>query len=396
LSSGDHGQAYWPQLIAKDPRFDRLGIYLGGYYTAIDAGGYEIRNAADELLNALRRRELEGPTVLTRQRIIFVCHSTGGIVVRYILVNNYHIFAEKVVGLVLIASPSYGSEWASRLSWLTALYGHSVGKQLSSGHWTLSDLDAQFKNLVGEHRIPKLCGIEGYENHFILHRKWLPDRHVIVPKESAGRYFRAPIMLRDTDHFSSVKPTDRDHPAYQLLVDFYQLHFQDNDAQPSSEGAKLTSVPSKLDASSKHEPPKIVTNDWPPENIVGLLRTIDGTPITPALVPIQLIRAVAEACTDKAEALMVVQQAEGWLLDAGEIKPGVLLRLDPQFLGDVRENPLNYWLQTFNRAATRGARVLVALLAALPPTVLASQRDLIARTLNAAKTDLGQSITRQA
>jgi hypothetical protein len=37
----------------------------------------------------------------------------------------------------LIASPSLGSRWANRAGWLTSLYGHSVGKQLASGHWTL-------------------------------------------------------------------------------------------------------------------------------------------------------------------------------------------------------------------------------------------------------------------
>jgi hypothetical protein len=130
---------------------------------------------------------------------------------------------------------------------------------------------------------------------------------------------------------------------------------------------------------------------WPPEDPVGLLRGIDGKAVTPSLVPIQLIRAVAEACSERAEALIVVQQAEAWLLEAGEIEPGILLRLDPQFLPDVRDNPLNYWLQAFSRAATRGARVLVALLAALPPGIATSRRDLIARALDAAQSGLGES-----
>jgi hypothetical protein len=133
-------------------------------------------------------------------------------------------------------------------------------------------------------------------------------------------------------------------------------------------------------------------NRWPADDPVAMLREIDGMPVTPALVPIKLIRAVAEACTDRAEATMIVQQAEAWLLEAGEFKPGVMLRLDPQFLPDIRDNPLNYWLQTFTRAATRGARVLVALLAALPPNILATHGNSIASTLNAAKAGLGEVI----
>ena len=39
-------------------------------------------------------------------------------VVRYLLESNYQSFAAKNVGVVLIASPSYGSRTADRLRWL--------------------------------------------------------------------------------------------------------------------------------------------------------------------------------------------------------------------------------------------------------------------------------------
>jgi hypothetical protein len=123
---------------------------------------------------------------------------------------------------------------------LTSLYGHSIGEQLTAGHWTLTEIDAQFKNLVNERRIPNLVGVEAYENHFIFHRKWLPDRSVVVPKESAGRYFDAPKLLPGTNHFTSVKPTSRKHPTYELLADFFEQHFGTSSAQ------SLQNYPSKL------------------------------------------------------------------------------------------------------------------------------------------------------
>jgi len=228
LSAGEGG-TYWPRLVAEDSSFGEAGIYLGGYYTAVDAGRYEIRNAADELFSALNRGGTS--SVLARNRLIFVCHSTGGLVVRHILTTNDHLFLNKTVGLVLIASPSYGSRWANRARWLTSFYGHSIGKQLASGHWTVKEIDAQFKNLLNERRIPKLVGVEAYENHFIFHRKWLPDKQVIVTEESVGRYFGSPILLRNTDHFSTVKPTSREHPSYELLGDFFEKHFRTDEAQ---------------------------------------------------------------------------------------------------------------------------------------------------------------------
>ncbi len=46
----------------------------------------------------------------------------------------------------------------------------------------------------------------------------------MVEKDSAGRYFKV-VMLRDTDHFSTVKPTSKSHPSHELLVLFWQRHY---------------------------------------------------------------------------------------------------------------------------------------------------------------------------
>ena len=51
----------------------------------------------------------------------------------------------------------------------------------------------------------------------------IPGRDRGVP---AGKFFGAPKLLRKTDHFSSVKPDGYDHPAHELLVDFYHDYFR--------------------------------------------------------------------------------------------------------------------------------------------------------------------------
>lgn len=219
-------KTYWPEMIRVDEEhFHKPSIYLAGYYTEIDSGPYEIRNAADEILAGLRRRSPSHPAVLDKSNIIFVCHSTGGIVTRYLLESKFPLFAEKNIGLVLVASPSYGSRQADRLSWLEEFYENELGKQLKWGNWSLRDLDARFKNLLYERRIPNIAGVEAYENHFIIHRKWLRDTNFVVTEESAGRYFGAPKLLRNTDHFSTVKPDSESHPGYELLADFLQQDF---------------------------------------------------------------------------------------------------------------------------------------------------------------------------
>src|SRR5437763_2441089 len=51
---------YWPALIESDPRLTDASIYMGGYYTAVNAGPYEIRHCASELFSAMDRVDEHG------------------------------------------------------------------------------------------------------------------------------------------------------------------------------------------------------------------------------------------------------------------------------------------------------------------------------------------------
>jgi|GEM_PF-6544289 len=222
----EDSRTYWPQLISTDPQFAGVAIFLGGYYTEQDSADYGVRHAADELMSALKRRDNLRKNVLDKKNVIFICHSLGGVVARYMIEKNFTDFADKNVGLILIASPSYGSEEANRLAWLAQLFGNQLGKDLKWGNETLKDLDSRFKDLIYQRRLKNLVGVEAYENHFIIHRRWwLSDISRVVTEDSAGRYFGAPKLLRNTDHFTCVKPTSRSHPTYELLIDFYQQQY---------------------------------------------------------------------------------------------------------------------------------------------------------------------------
>ena len=204
-------------MLSEDSRFNDPSIYLAGYDTEIDSGQYNVRYCAREVLGGLKRVDTEGRRpVMDWDRIIFVCHSLGGIVTRYMLVTNENAFADKEVGLVLIASPSKGTKWANRLSLISRVYGQEQVRELEWGNDLLTNLDAQFKDLKDEDRIPKLHGVEFCESYFIapgplffLKWKWIPLRtkSVVVTEESAGNYFAAVRRIPRTDHFTCVKPT---------------------------------------------------------------------------------------------------------------------------------------------------------------------------------------------
>ena len=88
LSSGetcwrhDDG-SYWPELLTNEPELISLGIYVFTYQTGIFSGSYRVSDIVDALKEHMR---LDG--VLESERLIFVCHSLGGIVVRKFLVER--------------------------------------------------------------------------------------------------------------------------------------------------------------------------------------------------------------------------------------------------------------------------------------------------------------------
>ncbi len=81
--SNPEKNAYWPELIWRDERFDKPSIYLAGFYTELDSGDYTLRDAANQVYESLviSLKPADQP-VLSKPNILFIAHSTGGIVVR--------------------------------------------------------------------------------------------------------------------------------------------------------------------------------------------------------------------------------------------------------------------------------------------------------------------------
>lgn len=233
---------YWPELIASDARFKDVGIYLGGYHTAVDSGDFPIQQCAQEVYSYLTIPDpLNRPPVMEKKKITFVCHSMGGIVARYLLCEQRDVFKDKQVGIVLIASPSYGSQLARSLDRVVYLYNHAQGTQLQWGNETLKDLDKRFRNVKESGQIPNLSGVELFENRFVIHWKWLPwfTRDKVVTEESAARYFGYAKQVGGSDHTSISKPKGIGDPVHTYLLQF----LQEKDLLPSQMPLAAASLP---------------------------------------------------------------------------------------------------------------------------------------------------------
>jgi hypothetical protein len=218
---------FWPDLLLRDERLPPMSIFLGGYYTGVNSGSYGIGECADELFGALQRDSSGGqPAPLKAKNIVFVCHSLGGIVTRYMLQAYQIHFARHKIGLLLMASPSIGSDYAAGVAGgVISFYKNNQGKQLAPYNRDLVGLDDRFKRYQQSRSDADLVGAEAVEHLGMFSLKWLPGFRPIVLKESAARYFSNNRTLPGCDHSSIVKPTDLDHASHTFLVDFFVNNF---------------------------------------------------------------------------------------------------------------------------------------------------------------------------
>lgn len=232
---------FWPDLVKKDQRLCNPSIYLAGYHTAFDSGEYKIEDCTAEVLCALQLNDIDGyASPISASKIIFVCHSLGGIIVRNILERHSEIFELKSVGLILMASPSVGSEYANYLSCAIHLLRNKLGKQLLPFNNSIIDIDRRFKQFKDNNKLSLLCGAEAIEDRPLLKYGHLIGVPPIVTFESAARYFGTFQRIAKSNHSTIVKPCDHDHDSHSFLCNFYQKYFSQLNAISSKKTSPTT------------------------------------------------------------------------------------------------------------------------------------------------------------
>jgi pimeloyl-ACP methyl ester carboxylesterase len=254
LSSGEacwqHANgAYWPKLLSLEPDLKQLGIYVFTYQTGIFSGTYRLSDTVDALKEHMRLDE-----VLGSQKIVFVCHSMGGLVVRKFIVERAIelIDAMKEIGLFLVSSPSLGSSYADWFSPLAQVFGHAQADALRfvrNNDW-VKDLDKEFTNLKEAGRL-SLNGKELIEDKFVCIEK-LFRRQVVEPFAGA-KYFGEPFKVPESDHFSIAKPNGRDAIQHRLLVQFTKMMLSSQRLEPRRDSVVL--APHMIDKRSANSDP---------------------------------------------------------------------------------------------------------------------------------------------
>lgn len=222
LSSGEScwrhpNGAYWPELLKNEPELQSVGIYVYTYHTGLTSGSYNLNNIVSDLKE--RFFTLDG--IANSQKIVFVSHSMGGIVVRKFIVDRRDDLQDRhiEIGLYLVASPSLGSDYANWLEPISKFAGNAQAQALrfSQDNQWLNDLDENFIALRDSPRL-KIHGKELIEDKFITLKFWF--RKQVVQPFSGARYFGESYKVPDSNHFSIAKPQDKDAVQHRLLKAF--------------------------------------------------------------------------------------------------------------------------------------------------------------------------------
>lgn len=207
-------RTFWPDLIAADPLFENPSIFLAGYDTGFGAGRFDVPDATKSVFAALTTPPSPAQrTALDHDRLLFVCHSQGGIIARRMLTRRADDFRNKLIGLALFGSPSWGSRYANVLFPVMKLLGHRQAQQLRRDDPALVDLDSDFQELLDS----KKLNIVGHA--WVETRGFIRGMMRVVREESATRYFPWQRIPR-VSHTAIVKPDSNSHASHVALRAF--------------------------------------------------------------------------------------------------------------------------------------------------------------------------------
>jgi triacylglycerol esterase/lipase EstA (alpha/beta hydrolase family) len=103
--------AYWPEMLTKDPAFDGSDVYVYSY-----GSGFWATMSIDELAENMRA-DLSAHGVSNYKKIIFLSHSMGGLITRAYLLKNKDT-AARTLFTYFFSTPTTGSQIASLLRFL--------------------------------------------------------------------------------------------------------------------------------------------------------------------------------------------------------------------------------------------------------------------------------------
>lgn len=230
LSEGDRAwqssKARWFDIVTSDDSLSEWDVLCGEWYTTAFSGEHDVKDAANKLMSELSNPlGTDHAPALDRKKIIFVCHSMGGLVVRKMLIDNPQILEGRFVSCYTLSTPAYGVKLPNLVR-SPLLPRNALVDDLEPTDEELLAIDHQFRQLVQDNP-DSLTGLEAYEEFMVAPRlgflvpvyEWIWAPAPLVSKKSQGSYFGTPVLIKDSDHRSISRPANPSAQVHQILKD---------------------------------------------------------------------------------------------------------------------------------------------------------------------------------
>jgi len=185
---GTTDTTYFPEVVARSIPFgrDTADVAVLEWWTGIFTGTYNLQDAATHLYDEVAGgwgTALDAPIGSSTTNLVFVTHSTGGLIVTRMLGQHPEAFRHLNVGLFLIASPGKGA--------FTAVTGSDAYKAVGKD---FTNLLVKFLNVAQPQQLidQNSAFLRGANDDFVAH--WRPTVRGRRPANPDGR---TPAAIRE-------------------------------------------------------------------------------------------------------------------------------------------------------------------------------------------------------
>ncbi len=196
---GVRGKPTFPELLADDEALkDKVDVFVFEYFTPKFGAAPSIVSLTEQFRGELN----DGRVFESHQRVAFLAHSMGGLVVRqYLLHQPARI--DKVPMVFFYATPTNGSEMAT-IGQLVSVNPQFRGMKPIEGNDLLQSIQSGWLSSSKAKSIASYCGVEELPTFGFM----------IVTRSSATSLCSEPLDPFSADHIGIVKPQDREDPRY--------------------------------------------------------------------------------------------------------------------------------------------------------------------------------------
>lgn len=257
--------AYWPELLSHDPAFANADIFTLGY----DSPFFSSSFLFDDLIESTRLKLDYAEVFSKHERVVFVCHSMGGLIIRGLL-SRYEDLRKKVPLIYFLSTPTAGSHIAN----IAKLVSRNpqvkiLGPIPNNSDSILRSQQSDWRAL--KNRPSSKCAYETRDTDGIR----------VVDQTSASSLCDGPLDPIDSDHIGIAKPENNQADSY---ISFLQTFVH---MPPQQLNADTAMVEGHIDTLRKVEVDCGEVKQDPDVEIAPPIQLVSGQVLTQTLAALQ-------------------------------------------------------------------------------------------------------------